>query len=73
MVHFGNDWDRILEGEFDKEYYVRLRAFLKEEYANNTVYPSMFDIFNAFKTTPYSSTRVVIIGQDPYYRPGQAH
>lgn len=73
MVHFGNDWDRILEGEFDKEYYVRLRAFLKKEYANNTVYPSMFDIFNAFKTTSYSSTRVVIIGQDPYYRPGQAH
>lgn len=73
MVFFGNDWDDILKGEFDKEYYLKLRAFLKEEYANHTVYPSMYDIFNAFKTTPYSSTRVVIIGQDPYYRPGQAH
>ena len=73
MIHFGNDWDQVLQGEFEKDYYVKLRAFLKDEYATQTVYPSMYDIFNAFKTTPYAETRVVIIGQDPYYRPGQAH
>lgn len=73
MVFFGNDWDEILKGEFEKDYYLKLRAFLKEEYATQTVYPSMYDIFNAFKTTPYAEIRVVIIGQDPYYRPGQAH
>jgi uracil-DNA glycosylase len=73
MVNFGNDWDEVLKGEFDKEYYRILRGFLKHEYENETVFPSMYDIFNAFKATPYKDTRVVIIGQDPYYQPGQAH
>ena len=73
MVHFDNDWDDVLRGEFDKQYYQVLRGFLKHEYANEIIYPSMYDIFNAFKATPYSDVKVVIIGQDPYHRPNQAH
>ncbi len=73
MVHFGNDWDEILKGEFDKEYYTILRGFLKHEYATQKIYPPMYDIFNAFKETPYKDVKAVIIGQDPYVRPNQAH
>ncbi len=73
MVHFGNDWDEVLSGEFEKEYYLRLRAFLKNEYQTHTIYPDMYDIFNAFKLTPYKDVRAVILGQDPYHGPGQAH
>ena len=73
MVHFGNDWDDVLKGEFDSEYYRRLRAFLKMEYARGTVYPDMHDIFNALKYTPYADVNVVILGQDPYHGRGQAH
>ena len=65
MVNIGNDWDRILEGEFEKEYYLKLREFLKKEYASRVIYPSMYDIFNALKTTPYENVKVVILGQDP--------
>ena len=70
MVHIGNDWDDILKGEFDKEYYLRLREFLKHEYFNYPVYPNMYDIFNALKYTPYNDVKAVIIGQDPYHQPG---
>ncbi len=73
MVNFGNDWDSVLKGEFDKPYYLELRRFLKEEYAHYTVYPDMYDIFNAFKYTPYKDVKVVILGQDPYHEPNQAH
>ena len=73
MVTLGNDWDAVLGDEFEKPYYRQLRAFLKEEYTHHTVYPSMYDIFNALKTTPYSDVRVVLLGQDPYHGPGQAH
>ena len=73
MVSIGNDWDDILAGEFDKEYYKKLRQFLITEYRNGTVYPDMNDIFNALKYTPYSKVRAVILGQDPYHEPGQAH
>ena len=73
MVNFGNDWDEVLKGEFDKEYYKILREFLKNEYNSETIYPSMYDIFNAFKATPYSEVKAVIIGQDPYHGAGQAH
>ena len=73
MVHFGNDWDEVLKGEFDKEYYQILRGFLKHEYSTETIYPPMYDIFNAFKATAYEDVKVVIIGQDPYHRPNQAH
>lgn len=73
MVNLGNDWDQILEGEFDKEYYLNLRKFLIEEYRTRIIYPSMYDIFNALKATPYKDVKVVIIGQDPYHGPDQAH
>ncbi len=73
MVLFGNDWDEVLKGEFDKEYYVKLRCFLAEEYKNQTIYPSMYDIYNAFKLTAYSDVKAVILGQDPYHTPNTAH
>jgi uracil-DNA glycosylase len=73
MVHFGNDWDDILKDEFKKEYYLELRQFLKNEYMSTVVYPDMYDIFNALKSTAYSDVKAVILGQDPYHEPGQAH
>ena len=73
MVNLGNDWDDILAGEFEKEYYLQLREFLKKEYFSAQIYPSMYDIFNALKATPYRDVRAVILGQDPYHGPGQAH
>ena len=73
MVHIGNDWDAILADEWEKEYYLSLRQFLKREYATQTVYPNMYDIFNALKYTSFADVKVVIIGQDPYHGPGQAH
>lgn len=53
MVHIGNDWDDILKDEFKKEYYLSLREFLKYEYSHYHIYPNMYDIFNAFKHTPF--------------------
>lgn len=73
MVHLENDWDEILADEWQKPYYLKLRQFLKAEYAGHTVYPNMNDIFNALKYTSFQDTKVVIIGQDPYHGPGQAH
>ncbi len=73
MVHIGNSWDKILGEEFTKEYYLRLREFLKEEYTTHTVYPDMHDIFNALKFTDYGDVKVVILGQDPYHGEGEAH
>lgn len=73
MVNIGNDWDEILKDEFEKTYYKELRFFLKREYSSHTVYPDMYDIFNALKYTSFEDTKVVIIGQDPYHGPGQAH
>lgn len=73
MVKIGNDWDNILDGEFQKEYYLKLRSFLKNEYSSFKIHPDMYDIFNALKWTPYNAVRVVILGQDPYHEEGQAH
>lgn len=73
MVEFGNDWDEVLQGEFEKEYYQKLRAFLKSEYSHHKIHPDMYDIFNALKWTSYADTKVVIFGQDPYHEEGQAH
>ena len=73
MLSLGNDWDKLLELEFKKDYYLNLREYLKAEYASSRIYPSMYDIFNALKYTSYSDTKVVILGQDPYHGPGQAH
>ncbi len=73
MVTLNNDWDNILSDEWEKPYYKELRRFLKSEYDKYTVYPDMYDIFNALKYTSFADTKVVIIGQDPYHEPNQAH
>ena len=73
MVNLGNDWDSVLSEEFTKEYYLKIRKFLKTEYRTQVIFPPMFDIFNALKYTSYQGTRVVILGQDPYHELGQAH
>lgn len=73
MINFGNEWDDLLREEFQKPYYLALRAFLKSEYNGFTVYPDMFDIFNALKYTSHGDVKAVILGQDPYHEPGQAH
>ena len=73
MVKLNNQWDELLCEEFKKEYYLQLREFLKIEYANYRIFPSMYDIFNALKYTDYKDVKVVILGQDPYHEIGQAH
>ena len=73
MVSIGNDWDELLQDEFSKDYYIKLREFLKAEYFTRRIYPDMHDIFNALKYTSYKDVRVVILGQDPYHGYGQAH
>lgn len=73
MVNIGNEWDSLLAGEFKKDYYLRLRSILANEYKTQTIYPNMYDIFNALKYTSYSDVKAVILGQDPYHGPGQAH
>lgn len=73
MVNLGNDWDEILSSEFKKDYYLKIREILKNEYSSRTIFPPMHDIFNALKYTSFSNTRVVILGQDPYHQIGQAH
>lgn len=73
MVVIGNSWDDRLAAEWDKPYYRKLRSFLVSEYTNRTVYPKADDLFNALKAVDYSEVKVVILGQDPYHGPGQAH
>lgn len=68
-----NDWTNYLEKEFSKPYYLKLREFLKEEYFTKTIYPPMDDIFNALHNTPFNKVKAVILGQDPYHGPQQAH
>ncbi|MBP2650289.1 MAG: Uracil-DNA glycosylase [Firmicutes bacterium] len=73
MNIFKNDWQTLLNEELKKEYYLHLRQFLIKEYKTKTVYPDMYDIFNALHYTAYHDVRVVILGQDPYHGPSQAH
>ncbi|WP_293982680.1 uracil-DNA glycosylase [uncultured Clostridium sp.] len=68
-----NDWKNYLSSEFEKDYYKNLRSFLKNEYNSTVIYPNMHDIFNALHFTSYADTKVVILGQDPYHGPNQAH
>lgn len=72
MVKITPEWDEALREEFGAQSYIALRGFLKAEYSSCTVYPSMYDIFNALKLTPLSDIKAVILGQDPYHEPGQA-
>lgn len=73
MLHVGNDWDEVLAPLLESELYASIREFLKKEYSSKIIYPPMHDIFNAFKYTPYSKVKAVILGQDPYHGEGQAH
>ena len=73
MEIFKNDWGKYLKEEMAKPYYQQLRQFLIQEYRQNVVYPDMYDIFNALHYTSYADTKALILGQDPYHEPGQAH
>ena len=68
-----NDWLAPLKPEFSKPYYAELFKFVKNEYATRQIFPPADDIFNAFHLTPLHEVKVVILGQDPYHEPGQAH
>jgi uracil-DNA glycosylase len=66
-------WKAVLKSEFAQDYFTKLKAFVEVERRNYTVYPPDGQVFTAFNLTPFDKVRVVILGQDPYYRPGQAH
>ena len=70
---FRNDWAELLGDELNEPYYQELRKFLIDEYSTKKIFPNMYDIFNALHFTSYADTKVVILGQDPYHEPGQAH
>ncbi len=73
MAAINNDWKEALQEEFKKPYYKELYQTVVKEYQTHQVYPPSDDIFNAFHLTPLHEVKVVILGQDPYYNPGQAH
>ena len=72
-VRIEESWKRRLASEFEKEYFETLVNFVKREYASTTIYPPAKLIFNAFDLCPFNKVKVVILGQDPYHGPGQAH
>lgn len=73
MEIFHNDWKTPLAPELEQQYYQDLRRFLIAEYRTRQIFPDMYDIFNALHYTSLADTKVVILGQDPYHEPGQAH
>lgn len=73
MEIFHNDWKVPLTPELEQQYYQELRKFLIAEYRTRQIFPDMYDIFNALHYTSLADTKVVILGQDPYHEPGQAH
>jgi uracil-DNA glycosylase len=72
-VRIETSWKSKLQEEFEKEYFTRLSEFIKEEYKTKTIFPPGKLIFNAFDLCPFEKVKAVIIGQDPYHGPGQAH
>ena len=68
----GNDWDKVLEDEFKKEYFIKLINDVRKEYKTKTIFPRKDQVFNAFRYTPYKNVKVVILGQDPYHGVGEA-
>ena len=68
----GNDWDKVLEKEFQEEYFYNLLKFVQGEYERKTVFPPKKEVFKAFRYTPYKDLKVVILGQDPYHGEGEA-
>lgn len=73
MAKLTGDWEEALREEFSKPYYIQLHRFLVDAYTNRVIYPPSDDIFNALHATPLHKVRVLILGQDPYHEPGQAH
>lgn len=73
MEFFGNDWDKVLSPEFEKEYFKNIIEKVDNEYNRHRVYPARNKIFSCFKLTPFNEVKVVILGQDPYHGEGQAH
>ena len=73
MKPFGGGWDEALAPLFTDERYLKIREFLKSEYSSHVVYPDMYDLYNCFRYTPLNSIKAVILGQDPYHEPNQAH
>lgn len=72
-IKIEDSWNEVLKNEFDKEYFTLLTDFVKNEYNSGICYPPGSMIFNAFNTTPFKDVKVVILGQDPYHGPNQAH
>ena len=72
-VQIEESWKKQLQPEFEKDYFIKLTDFVRNEYRNTQIYPPGKLIFNAFNLCPFDKTKVVIIGQDPYHGPGQAH
>lgn len=72
-IKIEDSWNEVLKNEFDKEYFTLLTDFVKNEYSSGICYPPGSMIFNAFNTTPFKDVKVVILGQDPYHGPNQAH
>jgi uracil-DNA glycosylase len=72
-ILLGNSWYELLKGEFEKEYMLKLSKKVSSDRKTKTIYPKKDDVFNAYKLTPYEKVRVVIIGQDPYFNPDEAH
>jgi len=72
-VNIEPSWQPVLAGEFEKDYFKRLTEFVREEYRTKRIYPPARLIFNAFDRCPFHRLKVVILGQDPYHGPGQAH
>ena len=73
MKPLGGGWDELLAPLFADERYKKIREFLKEEYSTHVVYPDMYDLYNCFRYTPLNEVKAVLLGQDPYHNPNQAH
>lgn len=73
MIRITKNWANLLKNEFEKPYFKELQDFLEKEYSTKTIYPEMANIFNALNAVKYEDVKVVIIGQDPYHEPNQAH
>ena len=73
MKPLNGGWDELLAPLFADERYLKIREFLKREYSTHVVYPDMYDLYNCFRYTPFKDIKAVILGQDPYHEPNQAH
>jgi len=73
MIEIGNTWDVLLKKEFQKEYFNKLNKFIEQEYVTKNIYPPKEQLFSIFKILQLEDIKIIIIGQDPYHQPGQAH